>query len=98
MLRLYVKIFLSFKIFREGRNGCAATPALGLSPIQSSWCVRYGWSALLAAFRAADPSAVLDSPTVQRSRSFGFAETVSKHVAARVARLRMARRGGEMDR
>ena len=42
--------------------------------------------------------AVLDSPTVQRSRSFGFAETVSKHAAARVARLRMARRGGEMDR
>src|SRR5579859_619638 len=39
------------------------------------------------------PQAVLDSPTVQRSRSFGFAETVSKHFAVRVARLRMARRG-----
>jgi hypothetical protein len=34
---------------------------------------------------------------VQRSRSFGFVETVSKHFAIRVARLRMARRGGEMD-
>jgi len=42
--------------------------------------------------------AVLDSPTVQQSRSFGFAETVSKHFAVRVARLRMARGGGEMDR
>ena len=31
--------------------------------------------------------AVLDSPAVQRSRSFGFAETVSKHFAVRVARL-----------
>src|SRR5579859_2355542 len=39
------------------------------------------------------PQAVLDSPTVQRSRSFGFAETVSKHFAVRVARLRMARPG-----
>src|SRR5579864_1624095 len=49
-------------------------------------------------FRAADPPSSLDSPTVQRSRSFGFAETVSKHFAIRVARLRMARRGGsEMD-
>jgi hypothetical protein len=42
--------------------------------------------------------AVLDSPTVQRSRSFGFAETLSKHFAVRVARLRMACRGSEMDR
>ena len=37
--------------------------------------------------------AVLDSLTVQRSRSFGFAETVSKHFALRVALLRMVRRG-----
>ena len=42
--------------------------------------------------------AVLDSLMVQRSRSFGFAETVSKHFAVRVARLRMAHHGGEMDR
>ena len=42
--------------------------------------------------------AVLDSPTVQRSRSFGFAETVSKHFLVRVACLRMADRGVEMDR
>jgi hypothetical protein len=50
---------------------------------------------------------------VQRSRSFGFppqhaktlriggpgfAETLSKHFAVRVARLRIAYRGGEMDR
>ena len=34
-------------------------------------------------FRAADNPAVLDSPRVQRSRSFGFAETVSKHFAVR---------------
>src|SRR5438270_6750797 len=45
-------------------------------------------------FRAADHPAVLDSPRVQRSRSFGFAETVSKRFAVRVARLRMAHRGG----
>src|SRR6185437_11994879 len=41
---------------------------------------------------------VLDSPAVQRSRSFGCAETVSKHFAVHVASLRMACRGGEMDR
>jgi hypothetical protein len=49
-------------------------------------------------FRAADYPSSLDSPTVQQSRSFGFAKTVSNHFAIRVARLRMARRGGEMDR
>jgi len=38
--------------------------------------------------------AVLDNPIVQRSRSFGFAGTVSKHFAFRVACLSMARRGG----
>jgi len=31
--------------------------------------------------------AVMDSPTVQQSRSFGIAETLSKHFAVRVARL-----------
>jgi hypothetical protein len=34
---------------------------------------------------------------VQRSRSFGFAETVLKHFAVRVARLRMTHRAGEVD-
>jgi hypothetical protein len=43
--------------------------------------------------RAADHPAVLDSPTVQRGRSFGFAETVSKHFPVRAACLRIARRG-----
>jgi hypothetical protein len=33
---------------------------------------------------------------VQRSRPFGFTETVSKYFAVRVAHLRMTRRGGEM--
>ena len=39
--------------------------------------------------------AVLDSPMVLRSRSFGFAETVSECVAVHVTCLRMARRGGD---
>src|SRR3954469_7509056 len=42
--------------------------------------------------------AVLDRPMIQRSRSFGFAETAGKHFASRVACLRMACRKGEMDR
>src|SRR5579871_393798 len=36
----------------------------------------------------------LDSLMAQRSRSFGLTETVSKHCAVRVVRLRIARRGG----
>jgi hypothetical protein len=55
-----------------------------------------GSAALL--FRQPIIQTILDSPTMQRSRSFGFAETVSKHFAVRVARLRMAGREGEMDR
>ncbi len=34
----------------------------------------------------------------RNSRPFGFAEAVSKHFAVRVARLRIARREGVMDR
>jgi hypothetical protein len=45
-------------------------------------------------FRDAIIQAVLDSLTVQPSRSFGYAETVSKQFAVRVARFRMGHRGG----
>src|ERR1041385_2858681 len=40
--------------------------------------------------------AVLDGLTVQRSRSFGFAKTVSNTLQVRVARLRIAYRWGEI--
>jgi len=42
--------------------------------------------------------AVLDSPTVQRSRSFGFAKTVSKNFAFRVAPPQDGASRGQMDR
>jgi hypothetical protein len=51
----------------------------------------------LLPFNAPNPPSSPGYPMVQRSRSFGCAETVSKHLAARVARLRMALRSGEMD-
>ena len=41
--------------------------------------------------------AVLDSPIVQPSRSLGVAKHLLKHVVFDVARLRMARRGDEID-
>jgi len=52
-------------------------------------------SALLL-FRAPILQAVLDNPMVQWSRSFGFAEIVSKHLALCMAGFRMAYPGGEM--
>jgi hypothetical protein len=52
-------------------------------------------SAALQGRRSSEQS--LDNPIVQRSRSFGFAATLSKHFAVAWLAFRMARRAGETD-
>lgn len=66
-----------------------------LSSVPCSVCEGEGSAPLL--FGAADPPAILDSPLAERSRSFSFAETVSKHFCSSRGSPQDSASRGEMD-